>query len=186
MAAIEPRTVPVQARRGRTAPAQPVEEAAVADGGPENITQIRDILFGRQMAEYDSRFAEIEDAVAAATSAIRAEFGERLEALEARINERIESVADDLRGERAVAIKGEEEQLEAARKSLEKALKKLSDALDARASTLDDAISASANTLRGEFAAQSESDRGRLAALLGEVATQLKASENAGSVAAET
>lgn len=187
MAAMEPGTVPAPARRGRTASPVPEDVAAGATSGPENITQIRDILFGQQMAEYDRRFAELENFVAASTGAIKAELGSRLDAVEASLTERMESLADDLRGETADKVRGVEQHLETVRKALEKELKKLAEALDLRAGTLGDAVTAATDALRHELAAQSESDRARLAGLLGGVAAQLTdAPESAESIPAET
>ena len=64
-----------------------------------NVEQIRDILFGGQMRDYERRFQELDARIAAELSRLRDEHGKRLAEMNARIDERLEAVGKELRQE---------------------------------------------------------------------------------------
>lgn len=73
-----------------------------------NIDQIRDIIFGTQMREYNQRFAELEERLINESVALREDLNKRLTALEQYVKKEMESLAGNLRGEqqsRAAAVK---------------------------------------------------------------------------------
>ncbi len=68
-----------------------------------NVDQIRDIIFGAQMRDYEKRFSRIEERVLDEANLLRSEASSRLDALESYIKQEISSVLDQLsleRGER--------------------------------------------------------------------------------------
>ena len=73
-----------------------------------NIEQIRDIIFGTQMREYNQRFAELEERLINESIALREDLNKRLSALEQYVKKEMESLGGNLRGEqqsRAAAVK---------------------------------------------------------------------------------
>jgi len=73
-----------------------------------NIEQIRDIIFGTQMREYNQRFAELEERLINESVALREDLNKRLSALEQYVKKEMESLGGNLRGEqqsRAAAVK---------------------------------------------------------------------------------
>lgn len=73
-----------------------------------NIEQIRDIIFGTQMREYNQRFAELEERLINESVALREDLNKRLSALEQYAKKEMESLGGNLRGEqqsRAAAVK---------------------------------------------------------------------------------
>ena len=70
----------------------------------ENVDRIRDIIFGSRMREYAQRFQQIEERLAQQSADLKAEFGSRLESVEAHSRQESDSLTDRLnteRGERA-------------------------------------------------------------------------------------
>ena len=68
-----------------------------------NVDQIRDIIFGAQMRDYEKRFARLEERLLSESELLRSEISSRLDALESYIRQEIASVLDQLsieRGER--------------------------------------------------------------------------------------
>jgi cytochrome c556 len=73
-----------------------------------NIEQIRDIIFGTQMREYNQRFAELEERLINESVALREDLNKRLSALEQYVKKEMDSLGGNLRGEqqsRAAAVK---------------------------------------------------------------------------------
>lgn len=68
--------------------------------GVESLDQVRDILFGGQMRDYDKRFAQLEDRLAREAVVLREEIKKRFESLENYIKSEIEAVSDRLKSER--------------------------------------------------------------------------------------
>jgi len=68
-----------------------------------NVDQIRDIIFGAQMRDYEKRFARLEERLLAESDSLRGETNSRLDALESYIKQEVASLSDMIaieRGER--------------------------------------------------------------------------------------
>jgi len=66
-----------------------------------NVDRIRDILFGNQMRDYDTRFHKLHERVSSETGEIRADLQRQLQAFETYLKGELESVMNRLRGEHA-------------------------------------------------------------------------------------
>jgi len=65
-----------------------------------NVDQIRDIIFGSQMRDYEQRFVRLEERVLNEADALRSETNNRLDALETYIKQEVSSLADGISAER--------------------------------------------------------------------------------------
>lgn len=162
MATSHRETVPARARQGAGKSPQ-TNGSRVADDAPENITQIRDILFGAQMQDYERRFSTMEEGLAKAVNEIRSEFGERFEALDTLLK----AVASELRSDADGAVA-------AARVDLERQLASLSSATEREHGRLRETIAKEAAQLHAQ-----KLDTSRLAALLGGLASELEVAGDA-------
>jgi hypothetical protein len=77
-----------------------------ADGSPGaaatgSIDQIRDIIFGSQMREYERRFQQLEERTRQRIEELHAEVGKRLEAIEAFARREIDAQDERLKGEQS-------------------------------------------------------------------------------------
>ncbi len=77
-----------------------VLQTAPAAGATENVDRIREILFGSQMREYGTRFAQLEERLLRETAEIKAELRRRLDSLEASTRQEMGALADRLNSER--------------------------------------------------------------------------------------
>src|SRR5580700_10279481 len=102
----------------------------VLRGGAGNVDKIRDILFGSQMRDYESRFARLEETLIKETLEIRETNKRRFEQLESYIRREFETVQSRLKAER------DERTDSASQQSRE--LKDLGDSLSRRIRDLDD------------------------------------------------
>ena len=159
-----------------------------------NVDQIRDILFGGQMRDYERRFQELDARIAAELSRLRDEHGQRLAEIDARIDDRLDAVGkqlrqevqdrgrsiDDLesrvqqaartaRDEAAASLDAHGEALASTDARLRDALAEVHKATQARAGDIDAAIARLAAELRGDKVGRED-----LAAMLGELALRLK------------
>jgi DNA anti-recombination protein RmuC len=75
-----------------------VAETAEASGA--SVEKIREILFGSQIKNYETRFARLEEALARETSEIKDTMRRRLESLEAFFKSETESLSARLKAER--------------------------------------------------------------------------------------
>ncbi len=75
-----------------------VDQAQAAEVG--NVDQIRDIIFGSQMRDYEQRFARLEERVLNEADSLRNETNHRLEALEEYIKQEVSSLVDQVANER--------------------------------------------------------------------------------------
>jgi hypothetical protein len=66
-----------------------------------NVDRIRDILFGNQMRDYDTRFQRLNERVSLETGEIRADVHRQLQAFETFLKSELESMMNRLRGEHA-------------------------------------------------------------------------------------
>jgi len=81
-----------------------LREPAVANGAideSQNVEQIRNILFGSQMRDYDGRFQKLEERLTRDAQELRADIQKRLDALEAFMRGESESLANRLGTEQA-------------------------------------------------------------------------------------
>jgi hypothetical protein len=98
------------AKTSRSAePAMPAR-ASTGNDQPEeaNIHKVRELLFGSQAREFDSRIARLEERMARETAALREEMHHRLGSLEDFIKQEIQAVTEARReekNERARALK---------------------------------------------------------------------------------
>jgi len=118
----------------------------VLRGGAGNVDKIRDILFGTQMRDYESRFARLEETLAKETFEIRESSRRRFEQLETYIRQEFETVQARLKSERDERTDGD------GRQSRE--LKELSDSLTRRIRDLDDRSTGVERDLRNNILQQ--------------------------------
>lgn len=77
-----------------------------ADGSPEaaetgNIDQIRNIIFGSQMKEYERRFQRLEERNQHRIEELHAEVGKRLDTIEAFVRKELDAQSDRLKSEQS-------------------------------------------------------------------------------------
>src|SRR5258705_8502177 len=72
----------------------------VIQTGAGNVDKIRDILFGSQMRDYETRFSRLEETVVKETSEIRESSRRRFDQLEQYIKKEFEAVDARIRAER--------------------------------------------------------------------------------------
>lgn len=121
---------------------------AADEPGTGNVDKIRDILFGSQMRDYDSRFARLEERVERELSDMRDSSKKRFDSLEAFIKREVESLQSRLKTER-------EERTESVR-LLSRDLKDLSDLLSKKISEMDDQVTESQGQIRADILQQSK------------------------------
>jgi hypothetical protein len=159
-----------------------------------NVDQIRDILFGGQMRDYERRFGEIAQRLEQEAARLRTEMEKRLSNLEKRLDEQVDKLGKQLRqeiGDRGKAVDDlESRTLQAARTARNeisgaieqlqgelaeadererKAIGEIGAALKKAAADADAALLAARHELRGDKVGRED-----LAALLTEVALRLK------------
>jgi hypothetical protein len=167
MATLETKTV-APFPPGDGVSARPGEEGPplTASGeGPENLSQIREILFGNQMQDYERRFARIEETIAAATANIHADLIKRVEALESLLKQELASLAHLLkteRDERSQAIKDVTRELRDAGKGSDKRIDQLGVLVEKHASRLTESLAASETELRSALDEQAKTLGGAL------------------------
>lgn len=166
-----------------------------ADGGADrNVDQIRDILFGGQMRDYERRFQELNARLEADLARLRDTQDKRLAQIDKRIDDQLEKLGklvrqevqdrngavDDLesrlqqaartaRGEINNALEGLAHELAASDERLRNAIADLHASASARASDTESALSRTGEQLRAEKVGRED-----LAALLSEFALRLK------------
>lgn len=74
------------------------DEAPVVESN--NVDQIRDIIFGSQMRDYEKRFISLEKRVMSESDRLRSETSNRLDVLESYIKQEVGSLMDQLSTER--------------------------------------------------------------------------------------
>ena len=167
-----------------------------AESGDRNVDQIRDILFGGQMRDYERRFVEITQRLEQEGTRLRSDIEKRLDGLEQRLDAQLEKLGKLLRQEVGDRGKGlddlESRLMQAARSSrseitaalelaqqesaqaderARKALNELDASLKAAVSASNAALIGARDELRSEKVSRED-----LAALFTEVAMRLKGS----------
>lgn len=77
------------------------EAPDAAQGGPENLDTVRDILFGGHMRAVEGRIARIEERLVREQAVMRTEMEKTLSGLEAFTRKELEALAEKLKAERA-------------------------------------------------------------------------------------
>lgn len=102
-------------------------------GKAGNIEQIRDILFGVQMRDYEERFARLEERMVTQLTDLRDETTKRFGSIEDCIKKEVELLSDRLKTEqnnRAKSIEELSSKLKDTTASFEKKISQLEDVLD--------------------------------------------------------
>ena len=115
-------------------------------GGAGNVDKIRDILFGSQMRDYESRFARLEETLVKENAEIRETSRRRFEQLESFVKRELEAIQARFKSERDERLDGSAQQA--------RELKELNDALSRRIRDLDDRSSNVERELRGQLMQQ--------------------------------
>ena len=76
------------------------EKTQVEASEAGNVDQIRDIIFGSQMRDYEQRFSRLEERVLNESESLRSETNNRLDALEDYIKQEVNSLVDQIANER--------------------------------------------------------------------------------------
>jgi rRNA maturation endonuclease Nob1 len=134
---------PVQA----PTPTKDAAPTAPAAAAPGNVDKIRDIIFGGQMKEYESRFERLEETVRREVAELREGTRKRLDALESSVRREMEALASQDKVERQERMDALERVSREVKEQGDSLLRKLSDG-DTRHSDAERAI-------RGELAAKS-------------------------------
>jgi phage host-nuclease inhibitor protein Gam len=142
--------------------AQPTQ-TQVLRGGAGNVDKIRDILFGSQMRDYESRFARLEETLVKETAEIRETNRRRFDQLESYIRKEFEAVQTRIKSER------DERSDVASQQSRE--LKELGDTLSRRIRDLDDRGSTIERDLRNDLLQQAREITEEIRARHDEMAT---------------
>jgi DNA repair exonuclease SbcCD ATPase subunit len=168
-------------------------KASVTETSPGNVDKIRDILFGSQMRDYETRFSRLEESLKKEASDLRETTKKRLDGLESYIKKELEALEARLKDEReqrvdshrqvASDLKGTAEsiarkigdigdQLNQAQRDLRKDLlqqsKDLSDEISVKNEELAGLLDRRVQELRND-----KTDRAALASLLTEMAMRL-------------
>jgi hypothetical protein len=168
--------------------------AETAEASGASVDKIRDILFGSQIKNYETRFARLEETLARETSEIKDTMRRRLDSLEAFFKSETQSLGTRLKSERdereetlknlALEVKASASQLSkkildldnklaqdrsAARQELMAETGKLLDEIRHRNESLNNLLENRVQELRHD-----KTDRSALAALFVELAVRLK------------
>src|SRR5271165_2770980 len=138
----------------------------IMKGGGGNVDKIRDILFGSQMRDYETRFASLEETLLKETAEIRESNRRRFDQLENYIKAEFEAIQTRLKSER------EERSDMGGQHSRE--LKEASEALGRRLRDLDDRSAAVERDLRAQLLNHSKDLGEQLRARHDEIATLLE------------
>jgi hypothetical protein len=170
------------------------KSAGTDAGADRNVDQIRDILFGGQMRDYERRFQELNERIEADLASLRQDQERRFNQLDKRLDEQLERLSkalrqevsdrtasqDDLesrlgqsarsqRSEINAAIDGLGQELSAGEERLRSALAELDAALKDQAGRLSQNLARSRDELRADKVGRED-----LAALMTELALRLK------------
>lgn len=156
--------------------------AAAKVPAADNIHQIRDILFGAQMEEYESRFKALEDSLRAESNKLRDEIRKRFDQLAEKLQASLNTVNEEITVEQTVRSQSASD-LGSAIKDLNKALERAADDLSKKLQKSGDSLQNQIQKQREDLTelitrhvAQLEdrkTDRAALAELLAGVASEL-------------
>lgn len=117
--------------------------------GTGNVDKIRDILFGGQMRDYESRFKRLEENLVRESAEIREMTRQRLDALEEYIKKEFESQTHRLKAEREERTSDVQQQ--------ERELRDLSQNLTRRLTEANDLAAETSRSIRSEILSRSNS-----------------------------
>jgi DNA repair exonuclease SbcCD ATPase subunit len=123
------------------------------------VDKIRDLLFGNQMQDYDSRFAKLEERFLQRFKDIESETSRNLSAFESNAKKQVESLANQLREEkdtRADTDKEIDRTLREQNQTLEKRLRSVADQLSQVERDMADRLTQEAHALREEIKRKNE------------------------------
>jgi chromosome segregation ATPase len=126
------------------------------EGVGENLEKVRDILFGTQMRQQETRFAKMEERLARELTEAREDTRKRLETLEGYIKREIQTVLDRVKqeqGHRADAVS-----------AVDGRVKDLQRIVEERASTVEDRAGEAQLAMRQELLEQAKAMRDEIAA----------------------
>jgi len=123
-----------------------MDRSQVLRGGAGNVDKIRDILFGSQMRDYESRFARLEETLVKENAEIRETNRRRFEQLESFVHKEFETIQARFKAERDERLDSVSQQ--------SRELKELNDSLSRRLRDLDDRSSSVERELRSQLLAQ--------------------------------
>ncbi len=124
------------------------DRGGVAAPAGGNVDKIRDILFGAQMRDYETRFARLEESLLRESADLRETTRKRFDALETYLKQELEALHSRLKAER-------EERTETHRHAANQA-KDLHESLLAKIRDLDDQSSRAHHELRNGILEQSK------------------------------
>lgn len=162
MSPAEQGNLPAQPGQNQSGQSQP----QVLRGGAGNVDKIRDILFGSQMRDYESRFARLEETLIKETLEIRETNKRRFDQLESYIKKEFETVQTRLKAER-------DERSDSA-SQLSRELKELNEALSRRIRDLDDRETNVERNLRSDMLQQARDLTEEIRARYDEMASLLE------------
>lgn len=191
-APVPPSTSPAEATSPKTTSPKTTasETASPATASPEaeRLDQIRDILFGQQVQTHDRRFEALEQRLSEDYAHLRNDFLERIEALESRFMDHVDSLTERLRdAETARDRQGAtlDEKIADTDKDLRAEIKHQTLTLTAN---LEQQIEDVLHRLEQESTVRKQvthTERTRLSSLLGELSKQLSASPSGEDHAAD-
>jgi predicted transcriptional regulator len=142
------------------------DASATADGGPGNIDQIRDIIFGTQMRDYDRRFAQLEERLLRDSTELREELSRRVTALEDYMRREVDTLVQKLAGEGRTRT--------AQLQELGSGVEQLGQKTERRFGEFGEEVSQAHRDLRGDLARLASSASEELQRRAGELAAQIK------------
>ena len=111
------------------------------DSGSEaNLSQVRDILFGSQMRDYDQRLARVEDRLMTEIGLLREDIKKRTDALELYAKNEFESVVGRLHAEQS--------ERNSSLQNVSKEINEISATLEKKIAQLDEQLTKSERSLR--------------------------------------
>ncbi len=138
---------------------------AVAESGA-SLEKIREILFGAQAREVDTRFARLEELITAQITSVRDEMNHRLEALEAYVRNEVETLEQ--------RSKNETQKRKTQREEIEAELKQAARGLDERVTELDEQLGKTTQKMRDTLLENSKNLRDELKQTEGNLTTTVR------------
>ena len=133
--------------------ANPPKKRSEDEVGLGNLAQVRDILFGAQMRDYEKRFSRLEERLQAESDRLKEDTKKRIESLEIYVKKEMDGIGERLKAEqgvRAEAVKEINKELKAVSNGLEKKVGQLEDQLTKTERGLNEHILDQTNKLREE------------------------------------
>lgn len=130
-----------------------------------NIDQIRDILFGSQLRDYNTRLDQVESTV----SVLQQEIRDRTDELKQSMFKEIQAVVDAMEKKiKSMTLKDNEEKIE-----IRQQLDRLSKRLSANVTTLDETIDKQTSALRDDLTSSREKLQGDILDLRNQIFDEL-------------